>query len=153
MRHLMICVSGFSGTGKDEVAGRLVRTHGAVQTGLADPAKRHMADLYGFTEHQLFGPSSARNGGDLRYPKNNARGLRRSEVTAESPVDGLRGELVPGTAYWECEGRNLVDGGYPYVPLKLGSARVFVPAFSVGSVASFTILLLLFSRDEEETDK
>src|SRR5690606_12488317 len=31
--------------------------------------KRHLADLYDFTEEQLFGPSAFRNKGDLRYPK------------------------------------------------------------------------------------
>ena len=122
----MFCISGYSGTGKDEVASRLVVGHGAVQTGLADPAKRHMANLYGFTEHQLFGPSSARNGGDLRYPKNEARGIRRSDAAAEAPPDGLRGELAPDVIYWELEGRGIRYDDYPYVPLKLGNARVFV---------------------------
>lgn len=67
--HIMVCVSGFSGVGKDEFCKHLVQKHGAIQTGLADPAKRHMHDVYGFTEEQLFGPSKFRNGGDLRYPK------------------------------------------------------------------------------------
>jgi hypothetical protein len=69
MRHIIICVSGFSGVGKDEFVNRLVNNHLAIHTGLADPAKRHMANLYGFTRAQLFGPSSYRNAGDLRYPK------------------------------------------------------------------------------------
>lgn len=69
MKHYMICVSGFSGVGKDEFCSRLVKNHGAVQTGLADPMKRHMADLFGFSEEQLFGPSIFRNAGDIRYPK------------------------------------------------------------------------------------
>src|SRR5271157_5972054 len=69
MRHLMICVSGWAGTGKDECSGRLVREHQAIHTGLADPGKRHMADAYGFTAEQLWGPSKFRNAGDKRYPK------------------------------------------------------------------------------------
>lgn len=64
----MFCVSGYSGVGKDEFCKTLV-ANGAIHTGLADPAKRHMADVYGFTEEQLFGPSKFRNAGDLRYPK------------------------------------------------------------------------------------
>ena len=67
--HYMICISGFSGVGKDEFTKRLKEKYGATQTGLVDPAKRHMADLYGFTEEQLFGPSKNRNSGDIRYPK------------------------------------------------------------------------------------
>lgn len=70
MQHIMLCISGWSGTGKDELAKRLVSGHGATQTGLADPAKRHLADVYGFTEDQLFGPSQSRNAGDPRVPKN-----------------------------------------------------------------------------------
>lgn len=66
----MVCISGFSGVGKDECAAHLVRGYNAAHTGLADPAKRHMADVYGFTEQQLFGPSQFRNAGDPRYPKN-----------------------------------------------------------------------------------
>lgn len=128
MRHLMICICGFSGTGKDEAARRLVEGHGAVQTGLADPAKRHMADLYGFTEHQLFGPSAARNAGDLRYPKEPwAAKLRESQHHAGLPPEGLQGELERGSKYWECEGRGFPpEWSLPHVPLKLGSARVFV---------------------------
>jgi hypothetical protein len=67
--HVMFCVSGFSGVGKDEFTSVLNNEFGAIQTGLVDPAKRHMADVYGFTEQQLFGPSAYRNKGDIRYPK------------------------------------------------------------------------------------
>lgn len=65
----MFCVSGFAGVGKDEFCKRLVSNHGAFHTGLIDPAKRHMGEVYGFSEDQLFGPSVFRNRGDLRYPK------------------------------------------------------------------------------------
>lgn len=67
--HLMICVSGFSKVGKDEFCQRLVNSYGAIHTGLIDPAKRHLAEIYGFSESQLFGPSENRNQGDLRFPK------------------------------------------------------------------------------------
>ncbi len=87
-RHIMVCVSGFSGTGKDEFAGRLVSAAGAVQTGLADPAKRHMADVYGFTEKQLFGPSEFRNAGDMRYMKNFMRGLGARACREDEPTPG-----------------------------------------------------------------
>lgn len=154
MRHFMICVSGFSGTGKDEICGQLLRAHGGVQTGLADPAKRHMADVYGFTEHQLYGPSSARNEGDLRYPKEafHKYGLRRS-----THMDGEYGKVekhgfneecivFPGLEggsldahknYWVFEGRNVPEAQATmkpcklpklgWQPLKLGNTRYFVP--------------------------
>lgn len=75
-RHFLIGVSGFSGSGKDTVTGRLIAKYKATQIGMTDPAKRHMADVYGFSESQLFGPSENRNRGDLRYPKNNFRELK-----------------------------------------------------------------------------
>lgn len=101
----MFCISGFSGTGKDEAARLLVEKYGAVQTGLADPAKRHMADVYGFTEHQLFGPSSARNAGDVRYPKQIAldyfiRQISRSEIMERSSSPHLVGKLNIEDKYW-----------------------------------------------------
>jgi hypothetical protein len=67
----MFCVSGFAGVGKDEFCKRLVTNHGAYHTGLIDPAKRHLAEVYDFSEDQLFGPSHFRNAGDIRYPKHN----------------------------------------------------------------------------------
>ena len=69
----MICISGYAGSGKDECAGRIVKGFGAIQTGLADSGKRHLADVYGFTEQQLFGPSHFRNDGDVRIQKNSFR--------------------------------------------------------------------------------
>lgn len=129
----MMCVSGFSGSGKDEFAGVLERELDAPKVGLADPAKRHLADLYGFTEHQLFGPSAARNAGDLRYPKPEASGLVISQYSAENPPPGIHGALTSGAPYWELNKRN-VDRrlppdhttGMPYIPGKLGNATVMV---------------------------
>ena len=92
--HIMVCVSGFAGVGKDEFCKRLVEKHGAVHTGLIDAGKRHLADLYEFSEEQLFGPSRYRNQGDLRYPKSSffECGLFQDEVGQwKSKKDG---ELV-----------------------------------------------------------
>lgn len=54
-RHIIIGFSGYSKTGKDVCASHLVDECDAIHTGLADPAKRHMMDVYGFTEDQVFG--------------------------------------------------------------------------------------------------
>jgi len=137
-KHIMVCVSGFSGAGKDEFAARLVKGFDAVQTGLADPAKRHMADVYGFTEQQLFGPSKFRNAGDLRFPKNTFRevGLSRWEGPLPTPDDGLFGKLDPEERWWWYDGRGSeVSFGAgitprpalsPYLPVNLGRAKIFV---------------------------
>ena len=85
--HYMVCISGFAGAGKDECASQLVKNHGAVQTGLADPGKRHMADTYGFTEQQLFGPSQYRNAGDTRIPKNSFREFNLKKWEGPIPSD------------------------------------------------------------------
>ncbi len=136
-RHIMVCISGFSGTGKDEAARVLVEKHGAVQTGLADPAKRHMADVYGFTEHQLFGPSSARNSGDMRYPKAEACGgglvqLDEKSVGTYSRNVKLVGSLDPRGKYWVLYSKKGVMHGpdgpvRPYIPVPGdGLMKVFV---------------------------
>lgn len=139
-RHFLICISGFSGSGKDEFSRYFVEDLQAPKVGLADPAKRHMADLYGFTEHQLFGPSAMRNAGDLRYPKPELfrNGLTVSNASAESPPHGLHGALVEGLQYWEFSPRHseadpfgktpLHSGAnFPYVSKRLGDSTVFVP--------------------------
>lgn len=66
--HIIVCVSGWAGSGKDEFCREIV-AQGAIHTALADPGKRHCMDTYGFTYDQLWGPSSSRNKGDYRYPK------------------------------------------------------------------------------------
>lgn len=136
-KQFMVCISGYSGSGKDEFARVLVDEHRAPKVGLADPAKRHMADLYGFTEEQLFGPSAFRNAGDLRYPKPVffKSGLALSQATASRPPEGLVGELKPDTGYWEFDSRrgtvDLADAAFisrlPWAPGKLGNATLFVP--------------------------
>ena len=104
MHHYIIAISGFSGVGKDEFAKRLVSAYGAVQTGLADPMKRHMSDIYGFSAEQLFGPSSMRNSGDLRYPKKLFREYDLKPVDGSIPLN-TNGIITPGKRYWQCEGR------------------------------------------------
>lgn len=103
--HFMICISGFAGAGKDECAGQLVREHHALQTGLADPGKRHMADAYGFTEQQLFGPSQFRNAGDTRIEKNSFHECNLQpwkEPIPEGLVDPAdeKYRIAPGKKYW-----------------------------------------------------
>lgn len=96
--HYIICVSGYSGVGKDEFCHRLVKKHEAIHTGLADPAKRHMADIYGFTRDQLFGPSSLRNAGDVRYPKTSITRYGARPATK----DDLVGANVDSTKQYWC---------------------------------------------------
>lgn len=87
IKHYVLCISGYSGSGKDEFANQIITDTEAPKIGLADPAKRHMADVYGFTEEQLFGPSSCRNAGDLRYLREEARSMTPEELQNAEPGD------------------------------------------------------------------
>jgi len=148
--HFMFCVSGFSGTGKDEFCRRLVEKHSAVHTGLADPAKRHMADVYGFSRDQLFGPSHMRNAGDPRYPKtflteSGARPAEGSELLLDTSEDSYTdpektwwcadftsrdqlnqeaGPMHDLTIVWNAEQSTVLSGSSPIPSKNLGHMRV-----------------------------
>ncbi len=140
-KQFMFCISGYSGSGKDEFARVLVEERGAPKAGMADPAKRHLADLYGFDEDQLFGPSASRNAGDIRYPKSPffQVGLSISSVGSEEFPDGVqwpRGVkpgFPPGTV-WEFPSR-MASGDtlraterLPFLPVGPGERMVYVPS-------------------------
>jgi hypothetical protein len=126
----MFCISGFARAGKDEIAKRLISNHKAKQANLADPAKRHLADLYGFTEDQLFG--NTKDQGDFRYPKNyfDECGLEPVDLNTTLP-SSLIGTLKKDVSYWRCESRKIPTGisveNLPYVPLRLGNAYIYIP--------------------------
>lgn len=63
----VIGVTGPAGSGKDTAADHLVSHHRFLKISLADPLKRMARDVYGFTDDQLWGPSSSRNAPDKRY--------------------------------------------------------------------------------------
>lgn len=134
MRCFLIGISGYSRTGKDTVAHRLVQQYGAIHLGMTDHAKRHMADAYKFSEEQLFGPSEARNTGDLRYPKpvyfqNKCRPIGKIEPTEvySGESSGTIAYLNPDKKYHVCEGRGPKGTEkLPYIPMKLGAARYFI---------------------------
>ncbi len=66
MKHI-VGISGNLGSGKDTAADRLVDEFGLVKVALADPIKRYGLRVFRFTEHQLWGPSEARNASDTRF--------------------------------------------------------------------------------------
>lgn len=66
---MIIGISGKAGSGKDAAADVLVRELGFVRVSLADPMKRFCMGLWGFSYEQLWGPSSARNAPDPRFPR------------------------------------------------------------------------------------
>jgi hypothetical protein len=66
---MIVGIVGLSGSGKDTAADFLVKNHGFSKIALADPIKRVCMEVFGFTAEQLWGPSSARNAPDKRYPR------------------------------------------------------------------------------------
>ena len=62
----IIIVAGKAGSGKDTVAGYIAEEYNGVCIAQADPMKRFVKRLMGFTDHQLWGPSEARNA-DVRW--------------------------------------------------------------------------------------
>lgn len=67
MHTPIILLVGQAGSGKDTIAGFLVKNHGAISIAQADPMKRLAAILFDFSEDQLWGPSESRNAVDPRY--------------------------------------------------------------------------------------
>jgi hypothetical protein len=59
--RLLVGCAGPAGSGKSVVAEHLRDRHGFTIVSLADPLKRVVGELFGFTEHQLYGPSYARS--------------------------------------------------------------------------------------------
>lgn len=81
----IILLCGESGSGKDTVSEFLAKNHKAQPTAFADPMKRFAMKAFGFTEDQLWGPSSSRNTLDTRFAS-------ASECNAAlDQVEGLAG--------------------------------------------------------------
>lgn len=57
----IIILAGPAGSGKDTVGAYLAKHYNAVTIGQADPMKRFVRDVFGFSINQLWGPSEARN--------------------------------------------------------------------------------------------
>lgn len=65
----LIVLSGEAGAGKDSVAKILVEDHGWMMFSLSAPMKRFAGDMFGFTDDQLYGPSSSRNAPDPKWAR------------------------------------------------------------------------------------
>ncbi len=57
----IIILGGKAGSGKDTVGTFIAENYNGVCIGQADPMKRFVWDLFGFTQEQLWGPSELRN--------------------------------------------------------------------------------------------
>lgn len=66
---MLIVLSGEAGAGKDAIARVLCENHGWVPYSLSGPLKRFGADMFGFSDKQLYGPSRCRNEPDPRWAR------------------------------------------------------------------------------------
>jgi hypothetical protein len=66
---MIIYILGEAHSGKSEAAKHIRRKYRTIEISLSDPMKRFLMELYGFTEEQLWGESSNRNGPDPRFPR------------------------------------------------------------------------------------
>ena len=64
---VIVGVMGQARAGKDTIAGYLAKEHDFVRIGLADPMKRFCAEVFDFTDEQLWGDE--REKPDQRYPR------------------------------------------------------------------------------------
>lgn len=65
---MIISIGGFAGSGKDTACNYLVEKYGFKKTSYAAPLKQMVKIAFGFTDEQLYGPSSKREEQDERYP-------------------------------------------------------------------------------------
>ncbi len=77
----IISLTGNMGVGKDTMADYMVDQYGFVKVSMADPFKRIAKEVYEFSDEQLWGPSSARNQEDKRYPRPDGTFLTARIVT------------------------------------------------------------------------
>lgn len=95
-RSHLIVLSGEAGAGKDSVADLLADRHGWTKFSLASPMKRFCADMFGFTDEQLYGPSSARNAPDPRWarpcPACGGDGYFKGPRLGDEPCPECKGE-------------------------------------------------------------
>jgi hypothetical protein len=66
---MIVYILGEAHSGKSEASKHLRKKFKLIEIALADPMKRFLAELYGFTEEQLWGPSEMRNMPDPRFPR------------------------------------------------------------------------------------
>jgi hypothetical protein len=57
----VLTLSGYAKSGKDTVAELIYKHYNAIPLALADPMKRAMMGLFGFTLEEMWGPSERRS--------------------------------------------------------------------------------------------
>lgn len=111
----LIVLSGAAGAGKDSVAKELVTAHGWEPYSLAGPMKRFAADMFGFTDEQLYGPSKFRNEPDPRW----ARPCGTCDGTGSRWVYDGDGSVELTGLCMSCSGEGIINDNSPRRILQL----------------------------------
>jgi len=114
-RSRLIVLSGEAGAGKDSLAQLLCKEYGWELFSLAAPLKRFAGDMFGFTDEQLYGPSSARNAPDSRW----ARPCQRCKATGLRPAAVGPVIVQNRTTCEDCEGTGKINDNSPRRVLQL----------------------------------
>lgn len=117
MSTRLIVLSGVAGAGKDSVARQLMTAHGWESYSLAGPMKRFAADMFGFSDDQLYGASKFRNEPDPKWarPCRSCAGTGTFQDDHPNEWDVLP-EPVPCSA---CEGAGSINDNSPRRILQL----------------------------------
>jgi hypothetical protein len=91
MKRNIVMIGGRAGSGKDTVGKYLQDRYGAVPLGQADPLKRFLVQLMGFSNDQLWGPSHLRNQRDSSFDNITPERM-------EAVLDSLDNRFWDGTA-------------------------------------------------------
>jgi hypothetical protein len=127
MNFPIAIICGGAGDGKDTVAAYITKHCNSVAIAQADPMKRFAATVFGFSEHQLWGPSEARNAPDERFASEDAWSAAAHGVRTAS--SWLRDIGVPdldaaAASLWTWFVQLAEDHGF--MPLPIGRAMVRV---------------------------
>lgn len=88
-----------AGAGKDTAADYVIRVYGGEKVSLADPLKRFCRGVLGFSEAQLWGPSSNRNKPDPRYAGPLRAGTSHiATVRLREQASDWLDEVIPGAS-------------------------------------------------------
>lgn len=87
----IILLVGPAGVGKDTVGVALTKVAGFKRIAQADPIKRIARDVFGFTDEQLWGPSSARNAIDSSWVQTDKMKLVTGDVAMSAIAGAIYG--------------------------------------------------------------
>ena len=165
-----------AGSGKSTVADLLVKNHGFVNVGHADPFKRFVQEVFAFSDDQVWGSTEKRNEPDVRYRRTPTAGQLEDNVKFLdqhflSPVLELDYYLTPRYALqrigseWgrDCykhtwtdllirTAKQIATGNYLY-DAKSGLRQAIVPADFEGMVRTKTDVVASDLRFKNEMER